>query len=177
MTWGARALACWALAQQANGGADYWYWFKEATSYKHEAVEHAGWSSWPRRRDPASAPRRSVILPGTRPGSLGTRWRPADCRSARSGVPDEVLQGHQGSVEPEALAEALPLFGWSISRVWWPSRSTANSCRASFDTWCLPRSPSASTSVTGARARRSTCTSTRPTQTTSSMTSVCTSYR
>ncbi len=43
ITWGARALACWALAQQAYGGADYWYWFKEATSYKHEAVEHAGW--------------------------------------------------------------------------------------------------------------------------------------
>ena len=40
--WGARALAAWQLAQQPGGGIDL-HWFREATSYKHEALEHAAW--------------------------------------------------------------------------------------------------------------------------------------
>jgi hypothetical protein len=35
--WGARAIAAWSMAQ--SGGNPFW--FKEAATYKHEAIEHA----------------------------------------------------------------------------------------------------------------------------------------
>jgi hypothetical protein len=41
--WGARALAAWALAQGTSNTATRSFWAKEATLYKHEAVEHAAW--------------------------------------------------------------------------------------------------------------------------------------
>jgi hypothetical protein len=34
--WGARALAAGSMAQSGNA-----YWFAQAVSYKHEAIEHA----------------------------------------------------------------------------------------------------------------------------------------
>ena len=40
---GARAAASWRLASQAKTQERYLHWFKEATAYKHEALEHAGW--------------------------------------------------------------------------------------------------------------------------------------
>jgi len=45
--WGARALAAWSMAQgwlaKQGYGPQYLFWVVQAASFKHEALEHAGW--------------------------------------------------------------------------------------------------------------------------------------